>query len=112
MPSIHPKVQDFGDVDERKYESGKINKENINEFCIFFLLIRNRNTQTYNKIRQENLVQVLSKEEGIEGSERRTFFHCKTFVKEKNGVAYKPSTFSVQTLNEAFSGTPKQRVQR
>ena len=48
----------------------------------------------YNKIRKGNLVQVLSKEVWVEGSKRRTFFRCKTLVKEKNGIAYKPSTLT------------------
>ena len=39
-------------------------------------------------------MQVLSKEEGVQESKRRTFSHCKTFVKQKNGVACEPSTFT------------------
>ena len=58
------------------------------------LLTKNRKDITYNKIRQANLVQALSKEERVEGSKGRTFFHCNTFVKEKNGVSYKPATLT------------------
>ena len=35
MLSIHPEVQDFGDEGETNYETDEINKENMNEFCIF-----------------------------------------------------------------------------
>ena len=28
-------VQDFGDEDQTNYETDEINKENINEFCMF-----------------------------------------------------------------------------
>ena len=35
MLSIHPEVNDFGNEDETNYETDKINKENMKEFCIF-----------------------------------------------------------------------------
>ena len=35
MLSIHPEVQHFVDEDETNYETDEINKENMNEFCIF-----------------------------------------------------------------------------
>ena len=35
MLSIHPEVKDFGDEDETNYETDKINKEKMKEFCIF-----------------------------------------------------------------------------
>ena len=41
MLSILPEVQHFGVEDE----SNKINKENMNEFCIFILLTKNRKIQ-------------------------------------------------------------------
>ena len=59
--------------------------------------------KTYNKIRQANLLQVLSKE-GVEGSKRCTFSHCKPFIKQKNGVAYKAfnSEFTERTWLYTF----------
>ena len=45
-------------------------------------------------MRQANLVQVLSREERVIRSKIRTFFHCNTLVKEKNGVAFKPSSLT------------------
>ena len=50
--------------------------------------------KTYNKIWEANLVQTLWKEERVEGSKRRIYLHCSTFVKEKNNVVYKPSTLT------------------
>ena len=37
MLSIHLEVQDSGDEDEKNYKTNKINKENMNEFCIFIV---------------------------------------------------------------------------
>ena len=94
MLSIHSKVKDFGDEDETNYETDEIKKENMNEFWIFIADQKSEKYKTYITIRKANLVQVLSREEQVKGSKRRTFFHVKTFVKEKNGVAYKPSTLT------------------
>ena len=35
MLSIHPEVENFGDEDETNYETDEVNKENMDEFCIF-----------------------------------------------------------------------------
>ena len=35
MLNIHPEVQDFGDEDETNYGTDEVNKEHMNEFCIF-----------------------------------------------------------------------------
>ena len=45
MLSIHPEVQDFGDEDETNYETDEINKENMNEFCIFIADQNSENTK-------------------------------------------------------------------
>ena len=45
MLSIHPEVQDFGDEDETNYETDEINKENMNEFCIFIAEQKSENTK-------------------------------------------------------------------
>ena len=45
MLSIHPEVQDFGDEDETNYETDEINKENMNEFCIFIADQKSENTK-------------------------------------------------------------------
>ena len=74
MLNIHPEIQDFGDEDEKNCETDEINKENMNDFCIFISADQKvRKYKTYNKIRQANLVQVLLKEEREEGNKRRTF---------------------------------------
>ena len=65
----------------------------MEEFCIFIAAEKYENTKQ-NKMRQANLLQVLSREERVKRSKIRTFFHCNTLVKEKNGVAYKPSTLT------------------
>ena len=61
MLSIRAEVQDFGDEDETNYETGKIDKENVNEFWIFITDQKSEKYLTYNKIRQANLVQTLVK---------------------------------------------------
>ena len=63
MLSIHPVVQHFADEDETNYETDEINKENMNEFCIFITGQKSENTKHKTKIRQVNLVQILSNEE-------------------------------------------------
>ena len=73
MLSIDPEVQDFGDEDETKYETYKINKENMNKFWIFIAAQKSEKYITYNKIRQENLVRVFSIEERAKRSKRHTF---------------------------------------
>ena len=59
MLSIHPEVQDFGDEDETNYEIGEVNKENMNEFCIFIADQKSENTKHKTKYYK----QVLLKEE-------------------------------------------------
>ena len=86
MLSIHPEVQDFVDEDETNYEKDEINKENMNEFCIFIADQKSEKCITYNKVRQKTLCKFWSKEKRVERSKIRTFFLCKTFVK-KIGVA-------------------------
>ena len=45
MLSIHPGVQDFGDEDGKNCETDEINKENMNEFCIFITDQKPENTK-------------------------------------------------------------------
>ena len=108
MLSIHLEVKDFGNKDETNYETDEINKENT-RVLHFYCWPKIGKYKTYNKIRQANLLQVLSKEEGVEGSKRRTFSHRKTFVKQKNGVAYEPSTFTYfqRNVHRSSSGNSK-----
>ena len=94
MLSIHLEIKDSSGEDETNYKTDEIRKENMKEVCIFIADQKSENTKHPTKIRQANLVQVLSKEERVEWSKRRTFFRCKTFAKEKNGVANKPSTLT------------------
>ena len=77
MLSIHPEAKDFGNEDETNYETDEINKENM-RVLHFYCWPKIRKYKTYNKIRQANLRQILSKEERVEGSKRRTFSHRKT----------------------------------
>ena len=93
MLSIHLELKDFGNEDETNYETDEIYNE-IMRVLHFYCWPKIRKYKIYNKIRQANLLQVFSKEEGVEESKRRTFSHYKTFVKQKNGVGYKPSTFT------------------
>ena len=58
----------------------------MNEFCILIADQKSGKYITYDKIRRENFVRVLSNEEREERSERRNFLLCKTFVKKENGV--------------------------
>ena len=83
MVSIHPEVQDFVDEDETNYETDEINKENMNELSTFIADQKSEKYITCNKIRQANLVQVLSKEERVERSKIRIFSSVKFCKKEK-----------------------------
>ena len=69
MLSIHPEVKDVGNEDETNYETEEINKENM-RVLHFYCWPKIGKYKTYNKIRQANLLQVLSKE-GVEESKRR-----------------------------------------
>ena len=63
MLSIHPEVQDLGDEDEKNYETDEMNKENMNEFCIFI-------TDQYPKI--QNIQQNVTRKPCASFVERRT----------------------------------------
>ena len=77
MLSIRPEVQHFVDEDETNYETDKIDKENMNEFCNFIADQKSEKYIVYNKIRQRNLVQVLWKEEQVERSKYVLFSSTK-----------------------------------
>ena len=94
MLNIHLEGKDFGDKNETNYETDEINKENMKEFCIFIGDQKSKNTKHTTKYDKQTVCKFWSKEERVEGSKRRTFFHCKTSVKEKNGVAHKLSTLT------------------
>ena len=49
MPRIHPEVQDFRDEDEKNCETDEINKDNMNEFCIFIAYQKSENTKQTTK---------------------------------------------------------------
>ena len=61
MLSIHPDVQDFGDEDEKNYETDKINKENMNEFCIFIFDQKSENTKHTTKYEKQTLCKICRK---------------------------------------------------
>ena len=44
MLNIHPEVQHFVDEDKTNYETDEVNKENMNEFCIFIADQKSKNT--------------------------------------------------------------------
>ena len=71
MPSIHLEVKDFGNEDETNYETDEITKENM-RVLHFYCSPKFGKHKTYNKMRQANLLQALSKEEREEGR-KRTF---------------------------------------
>ena len=52
MLNIHPEVQHFVDKDETNYETDEINKENMNEFCIFIADQKSENTKHKTKYKQ------------------------------------------------------------
>ena len=45
MLNINPEVQHFVNEDETNYETDEINKENMNEFCIFIAVQKSKNTK-------------------------------------------------------------------
>ena len=55
MLSIHPEVQHFVDEDETNYEKDEINKENMNEFCIFIPDQKSENTKHKTKYDEQTL---------------------------------------------------------
>ena len=55
MLSIHPEVQHFVDEDETNYETDEINKENMNEFCIFIADQKSENTKHKTKYDKQTL---------------------------------------------------------
>ena len=55
MLSIHREGQDFGDEDKTNYDTDEINKENINEFCIFIADQRSENTKHKTKYEKQIL---------------------------------------------------------
>ena len=69
MLIIHPEVQDFVDLDETTYKTDEINKENMNDFCIFITDQKSANTK--HKMKYDK--QILLKEERENGSKRCTF---------------------------------------
>ena len=61
MLSIHPEVQDLGDEDEMNYETDEINKENMNEFCIFIADQKSENTIHTTKYDKQTLCKFCRK---------------------------------------------------
>ena len=55
MLSIHPEVQHFVDEGETNYETDEINKENMNEFCIFISDQKSENTKHKTKYEKQTL---------------------------------------------------------
>ena len=105
MLSFHLEVQGFGDDGETIYETDEINKD-MNEFCILIVDQKSDNTKHTTKYDKQTLSKFFRKKNKLrEARLRRSFFHCKTFVKEKNGVAYKPSTLTYfhQNVQQHFN---------
>ena len=111
MLSIHPEVKGFGDEDETNCKTDEIDKENMKKFCIFIANQKLENTRPTTKYNKQTLTNFWSKEERIEGTKIRTFSHCNTLVKEKNGVAYKPSSLTYFQVSLTFNVTSTQSVQ-
>ena len=61
MLSIHPEVQDLGDEDEKNYETDEMNKENMNEFCIFITDQKSENTKHTTKCDKQTLCKFCRK---------------------------------------------------
>ena len=61
MLSIHPEVQHFVDEDETNYETDEINKENMNEFCIFSADQKSENTKHTTKYDKQTLCKFCRK---------------------------------------------------
>ena len=61
MQSIHPKVQDFGDEGETNYETEEVNKENMNESCIFIADQKSENTKHTTKYQKQTLCKLCRK---------------------------------------------------
>ena len=61
MLSIHPEVEDFGDKDETNYETEEVNKENMNEFCIFISNQKSKNTKYKTKYDKQTLCKFCRK---------------------------------------------------
>ena len=62
MLSIHLEAQNFGDEDETNYETDEINKENMNEFCIFIADQKSENTKHKTKYNKQTLWKFCRKE--------------------------------------------------
>ena len=61
MLSINPEVQHFVDEDETNYETDEINKENMNEFCIFIADQKSENTKYKTKYDKQTLCKFYRK---------------------------------------------------
>ena len=61
MLSIHQEVQHFVHEDETNYEMNKINKENMNELCIFIADQKSENTKHETKYDKQTLCKFYRK---------------------------------------------------
>ena len=61
MLSIHPTVQHFVDENETNYETDEINKENMNEFCIFIAEQKSENTKHKTKYKKQTFCKFCGK---------------------------------------------------
>ena len=91
MLTIYPEVQDFGDEDKTNYETNEIDKENMNKYCFFIADQKSENTKHTTKYNKQKFCREKNAQREVKDV---LFSHCKTFVKEKNGVAYKPATLT------------------
>ena len=62
MLSILPEVQDFGDEDEKNCQTNEINKEDVNEFCIFIANQESENTKHATKYDKQTLCKFCQRE--------------------------------------------------
>ena len=68
----------------------------MNRLCIFITDQKSENIKHTTKYDKETFWTFWSKDKRVKGSRKRNFFRCKTFLKEKNGVEYKPSIFILE----------------
>ena len=61
MPSIHQEVQDFDDKNETNYKTDEVNKEYVNEFCIFIADQKSENTKYKTKYDKQTLYKFCRK---------------------------------------------------
>ena len=81
--SIHSKVQDFGDEDEKNCETDEMNKD-MNESCIFIADQKSENTKHTTRYKQT--LCKFCRKKNKRRDVKEVLFHVKTSVKKKTSV--------------------------